>query len=78
MAEDAGEPPFDVPIPLETPLPPLDVVIEAPFDAGALVAAMEEVVEVGGAVYTVLTSAGRVAAAAAPGESVLPVTTVST
>lgn len=77
-SDDPGEPPFDVSMPVEVPPPALVIVTEASFEAGALVAAIVEVVEVGGAVYTVVTSAGRVAAAAAPGAVVLPVTSVST
>jgi hypothetical protein len=69
--DDPGMPPLDVCTPVDAPpLPPLDI------DEDTLVG---EVVVVGGAVYTVLTSGGRVAPAAAlPGIVVVPVTCVST
>lgn len=47
------------------------MVVEAPFAAGVLVVAILELV--GGAVYTVVTSAGR-DAAAPPGMVVVPLT----
>jgi hypothetical protein len=75
--DDPGMPPLGVCTPVEAPPPPpLDIVRDTPLDAGALVVAA---VVVGGAVYTVLTSGGRVAPAAAlPGIVVVPVTCVST
>ena len=75
-ADDPSIPPRDVCMPVDMPPPP-GIVGDAPFDAGVLVPAIRDLVEVGGAVYTVLTSGGRVApASAVPATVVVPVTCV--
>ena len=75
-AEDPGIPRLEVCLLVDIPPPPpLDTVGDAPLEAGSLVT---EALVVGGAVYTVFTSGGLVAPAAAPVVVVVPVTSVST